>query len=170
MARAQVSYDAMERSLRKLAAAGIPIVLGTDDGAVRDHFYAFTAHRELMLFAHAGLKPAEILDIATRRTADFLRLADLGTLAAGKRADFVVLAANPLADIANTEEDRRRLRARGGDRSRRARVGLAIRRTAETARSLRIVFLCGAGDVPGFFLYVRYTAACSPHALGRSSR
>lgn len=104
VARAQATYEAMERSLRKIDAAGIPIVLGTDDGAVRDHFYAYTAHRELTLLAHAGMKPAAILDTATRRTAGFLRLSDFGTLDAGKRADFIVLTANPLDDIANTQK------------------------------------------------------------------
>ena len=43
-----------------------------------------------------------MLDVATRATAEFLKLADLGTLDAGMRADFIVLDANPLADIANT--------------------------------------------------------------------
>lgn len=103
VARAAATYATMERSLAKLEAAGIPIVLGTDDGAVRDHFYAFTAHRELTLLAHAGMTPARILDVATRGTAAFLRLADFGTLDPGKRADFIVLDANPLDDVANTQ-------------------------------------------------------------------
>jgi imidazolonepropionase-like amidohydrolase len=104
IARAQATYAAMERSLAALNAAGITIVLGTDDGAVRDHFYAYTAHRELTLLAHAGMAPARILDVATRATAAFLRLPDLGTLEPGQRADFVVLTANPLDNIANTQQ------------------------------------------------------------------
>ena len=43
-----------------------------------------------------------MLDVATRATAEFLKLADLGTLGTGMRADFIVLDANPLDDIANT--------------------------------------------------------------------
>ena len=103
VARAQATYAAMERSMAALNAAGITMVLGTDDGAVRDHFYAYTAHRELTLLAHAGMTPARILDVATRGTAAFLALADFGTLDPGKRADFIVLDANPLDDIANTQ-------------------------------------------------------------------
>ena len=103
VARARATYAVMERSMATLMAAGVTMVLGTDDGAVRDHVYAFTAHRELMLLAHAGMPPARVLDVATRATAEFLRLTDLGTLAAGKRADFIVLTANPLDDVANTQ-------------------------------------------------------------------
>jgi imidazolonepropionase-like amidohydrolase len=103
VARAQATYAAMERSMAKLNAAGVTMILGTDDGAVRDHVYAFTAHRELTLLAHAGMTPARILDVATRATAEFLRLPQFGTLDTGKRADFIVLGANPLDDIANTQ-------------------------------------------------------------------
>jgi imidazolonepropionase-like amidohydrolase len=50
------------------------------------------------------MTPAAAVAAATRGSADALRLTELGTIAAGKRADFVVLDANPLADIANSRK------------------------------------------------------------------
>lgn len=101
MSRAAVSYAAMERSLAKLAAAGAPLVLGSDSG-VQDHFYGFSAHRELELMVAAGLTPLEAIVTATSRSADRLGLSYSGRLRAGARADFIVLDANPLDDITNT--------------------------------------------------------------------
>ncbi len=100
-ARAEASFAAMERSLGRLAAAGVPLVLGSDSG-VQDHFYGFAAHRELELMVAAGLSPMDALLTATARSADRLGLDDAGRLVAGARADFVVLEANPLDDITNT--------------------------------------------------------------------
>jgi imidazolonepropionase-like amidohydrolase len=48
------------------------------------------------------MTPAQVLAAATRTAAGVLRLTDLGALETGKRADFLVLEANPLDDIANT--------------------------------------------------------------------
>jgi imidazolonepropionase-like amidohydrolase len=50
----------------------------------------------------AGMTPMQVIVAATRNGADFLRIADAGTLQAGKSADFIVLDANPLDDITNT--------------------------------------------------------------------
>ena len=100
-ARARQRYAAMERSLRKLAAAGARVVLGADSG-VRDHFFGYAEQRELELMVAAGLTPAQAIVAATSRAAEALGLGDAGSLAAGKSADFLVLDADPLADIANT--------------------------------------------------------------------
>ena len=50
----------------------------------------------------AGMTPAQVIVAATRNAADLLRLTDVGTVATGKSADFLVLDANPLDDITNT--------------------------------------------------------------------
>ncbi len=99
--RAARSYEQMERSLAKLHAAGAALVLGSDSG-VQDHFYGFSAHRELELMVAAGLSPMDAIVTATSRSADRLGLDDSGRLAPGARADFIVLDANPLDDITNT--------------------------------------------------------------------
>jgi imidazolonepropionase-like amidohydrolase len=99
--RAARSYEQMERSLAKLHAAGASLVLGSDSG-VQDHFYGFSAHRELELMVAAGLSPMDAIATATSRSADRLGLDDSGRLAPGTRADFIVLDASPLDDVTNT--------------------------------------------------------------------
>ena len=60
-------------------------------------------HRELELLVQAGLTPMQAIEAGTRRAAEMLRQQDeFGTLAVGKRADLLVLDADPLADIRNT--------------------------------------------------------------------
>jgi imidazolonepropionase-like amidohydrolase len=101
---AQKVYRNMQRNLAKLNAAGVTIGFGGDSGAIPDHFHAYTSHREMQLMVAAGMTPAQVLTAATVTNAGYLRLKDRGTLEAGKAADFVVLDANPLDNIANTEK------------------------------------------------------------------
>lgn len=67
--------------------------------------YGFTLHRELQHLVAAGLSPYAALAAATRNPAEFLQALDtIGTVEVGKRADLVLLEANPLSDIRNTEK------------------------------------------------------------------
>jgi imidazolonepropionase-like amidohydrolase len=52
----------------------------------------------------SGMTPMQVIVAATRNGAEFLRMADAGTLEPNKSADFIVLDANPLDDIANTRK------------------------------------------------------------------
>ena len=57
---------------------------------------------EMDSLVRAGLSPSEAIGVATRNSAELFGLNDLGTVAKGKSADFIVLDANPLDDIAKT--------------------------------------------------------------------
>src|SRR5262249_61516982 len=79
---------------------GMVIGLGTD-GA---NDIGWGAHTELADMVTCGLSPAEAIVAGTRNSAEILKLNDLGTVAPGKSADFVVLDANPLDNIVNTRK------------------------------------------------------------------
>lgn len=107
----------------RLKAAGVRLVLGSDAAGDSNRWIGVTAHMELENFVAAGFTPGEAIVAATRDAAGVLGLDQLGTIAAGKSGDFVVLDASPLDDIANTrkisqvylrgqEVDRERLRAK----------------------------------------------------------
>jgi amidohydrolase family protein len=81
---------------------GVKFLAGTD--LSNPYIYpGFSLHDELAALVKAGFKPAEALRAATIDPARYLGAADsLGSIAAGKRADLVLLDANPLEDIHNT--------------------------------------------------------------------
>jgi imidazolonepropionase-like amidohydrolase len=83
--------------------AGVRLLAGSDS-LDRYAFVGTSLHAELKQLVDAGLTPLEALQTATRNPADFLGRNDTGIIAAGKRADLVLLDANPLDDIANTQK------------------------------------------------------------------
>jgi hypothetical protein len=90
------SYSAMLRMTKRMYDAGIPILAGTDAIA------GIMLHRELELEVEAGIPPAKALQIATFNAAKLLKQEkDLGSIAAGKRADLVLVQGNPAENISD---------------------------------------------------------------------
>ena len=88
-----------------LHKAGVPFLAGTDTPAGVHIFPGFSLHEELQRFVAAGFTPLEALQTATLNPARFLGMEDqLGTVEKGKLADLVLLSANPLEGIANTQK------------------------------------------------------------------
>ena len=94
--KAQAFHGIQARNLAKLNAAGVRVAsepTATGRG-VRT--------KRCWICRTTSMTPMQVIVAATRNSAEFLRIADTGTLQAGKSADFIVLDANPLDDITNT--------------------------------------------------------------------
>ena len=89
--------------VRKLHAASVPLLAGTDTPAGVDVTPGISLHLELQRFVAAGLTPLEALQTATINPARFLgKTSDFGSVERGRIADLLILRANPLENIANT--------------------------------------------------------------------
>ena len=92
-----------QQNLKRVFEGGVHVGFGTDSGALPGRIPGFAEHRELELMVQAGLTPMQAITAATGDNAKLLHVADRGTIAVGKRADLLVLDADPLSDIRNTQ-------------------------------------------------------------------
>lgn len=96
--QANATWSIQARNLKRMSDAGMTIAVGTDGNT------AWAPHVEMADMVASGMTPMQVLVAATKNGAEFLRMSDTGTIAAGKAADLLVLDANPLDDIANTRK------------------------------------------------------------------
>lgn len=99
----KAQYEIAVKNLKKMAAGGVRIGLGTDSG-ISNTFPGYFEHRELELMATAGMSTSDLITAATQTSAEIIGMADAGTLTVGKRADFMVMSSDPLEKIVNTRQ------------------------------------------------------------------
>jgi imidazolonepropionase-like amidohydrolase len=104
VAKEKLAFATAQHNLKALHDAGVQIAFGTDSGANPERIAGWGEHHELELMVGAGLSPMDAIVAATRTSAALLKATDRGTLEPGKRADLVVLAADPTVDIRNTRQ------------------------------------------------------------------
>ncbi len=102
--RARATRVRLQELISMAHQAGGRIVSGTDTGAIRSLVPGYSLHRELAFLSGAGLSNMDVLRAATSRAAEALRRDDLGVIAAGKRADLLLLRRNPLDDVGALRE------------------------------------------------------------------
>lgn len=94
----------LHNSFEAMLSANVDVVLGTDAGAVPDHPFGYTGHRELEIFVRHGMSTTQAISAATSVAARVLGLENTGQVKPGFRADLLILDANPLDDIRNTRK------------------------------------------------------------------
>jgi imidazolonepropionase-like amidohydrolase len=93
-----------KKMLGALHEAGAKIALGTDSPQIFS-VPGFSIHREMPIMIAAGMKPFDVLESGTRNVAEYFgTLKQTGTVETGKRADLILLEANPLTDVANVSK------------------------------------------------------------------
>ena len=99
------AFETALRNVLKVFKAGILVALGTDSGATPVRTQGFSEHLEMELLTQAGLTPMEAITVATKNAATVLKInKQYGTIQTGMKANFIVLGADPLADIKNTRK------------------------------------------------------------------
>lgn len=97
--RFRLAYAKMRRFLKQFHDAGGTLLAGS---ATVDNIPGLSLHREMEIMVELGLSPREVIEIATRRNAEFLRKdKELGTVSVGKLADLIIVERNPLENIKN---------------------------------------------------------------------
>lgn len=99
-------WTIMQANVRRLHAAGVAIGVGTDAG-IEGVYHGASTIREIALLTTCGLTPAEALTAATATAARILRSPDHGRIAAGQRADLLLVAGRPDVAIADLRNVRR---------------------------------------------------------------